>query len=102
MDKEFETALQMAYGWLEEGRPLEQCDLKNFRAISGLDTLEKYNKTTNETTTRPAPLDEFVAEQIRRVPQELIERAFKKEPDLKWVNGERIADFDSTLAEIYG
>lgn len=100
MDKEFEDALWRAHEWLQENRPLEQCDFKNQSAIFGFSLLNGYNNLP--TTTRKAPLNEFVAEEIRRIPQEIIDKSYKNEWNFKWVNGDRIVNTSCTLGELYG
>ncbi|MBS3153436.1 hypothetical protein J4426_02645 [Candidatus Woesearchaeota archaeon] len=102
LDKEFSESLQRAYEWLQEERPLEQCDLKNRYAIVGLYLLNRYNEAP--TTTQKAPLDEVVAKQVRRVPSEIIEELGSrgKKRKIKLVNGQTIVDMDCTLNELYG
>lgn len=89
LDKLFLEYSQKAYDWLQEERPLEQSDLKNMHAIVGLYLLDRYNEA-HPTTARKAPLDEFVAEQIRKVPNGIIEGLGSggKGGGVKWVNGE--------------
>ena len=60
--KSFLKGKQRAYEWLQEERPLEQCDIKNGYAIIGFNLINRYNK--NPINTQKAPIDEFVAEQI--------------------------------------
>ncbi len=98
-DKVFVTQLQRAYEWLQEDNPLEQCDLKNRYAINGLNLLCEYNQWPEHT--QKAPLDEFVAEQIKGIPEKIIEKVVRTELDFKWVYGEKIVDMDCTLGELY-
>ncbi len=101
LDKQFKKNLQTAYQWLQEERPLEQCDLKNMHAILGLYLLNKYNEAP--TTTQKAPLDEVVAKQVRRVPNEIIENlgGRGKKGEIKLVNGKTIVNINCTLGELY-
>lgn len=99
LHKLFSETLGWAYEWLQEQDPLEQRDLKNARAIFGIDILN--NQRTE--ITQKAPIDEFVAEQIRRIPYKVIEKTYEREKNgIKWVNGETIADRSCTLDELYG
>jgi len=98
-DKCFLKNRQKAYEWLQEGRPLEQCDIQNKYAILGINLINRYNQRPE--ISRKVPLDEFVAEQIRRVPEETIDKSFERELGFKWVNGERIVDMNCTLGELY-
>lgn len=101
LDKVFEENSQKAYEWLQEERPLEQCDLKNMFAIGGFYLIDMHNRSPK--TTQQAPIDEFVSEQIRKVPKGIIEGISSKNDKggFKLVNGEKIVDFDSKLTEIY-
>ena len=100
LDKQFRKNLQTAYQWLQEEEPLEQCDFKNNHAIFGLNLLNIFNKS--HPTIKPAPLNEFVAEQIETIPEEVIDKTLKGKLDFKWVNGKRIINMDCTLGELYG
>lgn len=96
-DERFRVKLQRGYEWLQEDRPLEQCDYKNRDAIIGFDCLDKCSKAPS-LAMMSTPLDDFVAEQIRRIPKSMTENS---NINFKWVNGEKIVDMDCTLNELY-
>lgn len=96
-DKRFFAQINKAYAWLQEGNPLEQCDLKNLYALNGLDSL---NKMPERISPKP-PLDEFVSEQISKIPPEIIDNSLKQEIGFKLVCKDRVVDMDGTLKTLY-
>lgn len=100
-DKNYRRGIQRAYNWLQEDQLLEQCDLKNLFAILGLKQIDVFNREVPEAMR--APIDEFVVEQVRRVPEKLSKKPFRdREIIYQWVREDQMFDFDSPMSEIYG
>ena len=97
LDRDFSKSLPRAYDWIQEQTLSEQRDLKNWYAIQGFHILEGYNQRPE--TKQRAPLDEFVAEQVRRIPQKILEK--EQTRSVKWANRERAFDVNASIREIY-
>lgn len=100
-DKNYRRGIQRAYDWLQENQLLEQCDLKNLFAMFGIKQIDAFNRKVPETMR--APIDEFVVEQVRRVPEKLLEKPFgDREIMYKWLREDQTFDFECPMSEIYG
>src|SRR3989344_7977720 len=99
-NKNYRREMQRAYDWLQEDQLLEQCDIKNLFAMFGVKRIDIFNREVPEAMR--TPIDEFVIEQVRRVPEKLLEKPFgDREITYKWIKGDQSFDFDSPISEIY-
>ena len=104
-DKRFLNGLKLAYDWVQEQDIFNQRDYKNRASIFGFSQLNKILK--NQNIPKP-PIDEFVLEQVNRIPDSILggimdiqkrkERVF-----YRWDGNEVIRDLKgSTLKDLYG
>ena len=95
-DHQFEKLQGEAYKGLQECEPLQQADIKDLVSAYALHQLDLYNQ---DHSHQPAPLDAFVAEQVRRIPSEVLDKVYGGH-SFRWVYGDgRTVAYESTIHE---